>query len=65
MKQVLPKEKFVPVSEKIIDLTDKKEILDIPERVMPFKSLMHTMSKKLHQGEPDKLRALQHMNAKN
>jgi len=55
---VLPEEKFIPVSERIIEETDKWEILILEERSTKFNDLLVMMNKKLHQGEGDKLVAL-------
>ena len=44
----MPEEKFVPVSERIIEETDKREIFVLPERSNKFSDLMVLMNKKLH-----------------
>lgn len=43
-KNILPKEKFVPVSERIIGETERKGLIDIPERSTPFKDLLANMT---------------------
>ena len=43
-KTILPKEKFVPVSERIITESEKKGLIQIPERSVPFKDLLATMT---------------------
>ena len=45
---ILPKAKFVPVSERIIAETEQKGLIDIPERSMSFRDLLSTMKHKLH-----------------
>ena len=64
LKKVLPPSKFIPVSEQIIEETDKREIYDIPNRSIAFNKLTQKMSAKLHQGNHDKLVALQALNSR-
>ena len=47
-KAVLPKEKFVPVSERVTGDTKRKGLIEIPERSIPFKELLFTMKQKMH-----------------
>lgn len=61
-KSILPQEKFVPVSEKIIGESKRKGLIEIPERSIGFKSLLETMNKKLHQANQDKLDSLMRVN---
>ena len=47
---VLPKEKFIPVTEKEADETRSPALIKIPVRESNFERRLEKMSTKLHQG---------------
>ena len=57
-KDILPKEKFVPVQDRLIQESEKVALIKIPNRAFAFEDLLKTVSKKLHQANPLKLDVL-------
>lgn len=56
---VLPKDKFIPVTEKEADQVSPPALIEIAERESNFEKRLEKMAVKLHQGNLAKMRVLQ------
>jgi hypothetical protein len=58
-KEVLPKDKFIPIMERTVDETQAPALKKMPEGSYNFHDLLARGTERLHQADASRLRILQ------